>query len=1056
MPPTKQRKRGRPKQALSRRTLQCPCGGASGNGTCKKGISCAECGKCDRACRVAGVCNRSPAKIRVAQTRIHTGVAIHKVGMYSQNAEIEAIEEKSPIVNHVALSLPSATITDLAKAFGREKLFAASAIKTITGLQNSIEEGKDKYVSAQKSGGDESEEVARDSAIRRCFTILRMVMNVTVKILAGGQEEADELKCLYLSEEYKRWESSSLLSNAQEIMKNTSKTSEAHRVVQALLRKSMGEECALKNKVGTRRTLNRARQDFKYILQNGEIESPRNKARGKSAVRDENISKVIDVIINCSSTTAWSTRNYMIKEDKIVRQNRVNSDITTDNVEIITLPSLHRKVSRAEMHYHLCNAYKQENRAISRGAFFNIAKIITKTQCKNQRAIDYHITDLLHEPQSRIKNITLDIYSTTSPDMCKALVKEIDDIYAAAQHQYPLLIGTTDNPSHNMGFSIGNSSFSASDESCNLCYGMISFFKDRLPTAIDGKIGEFYSDIIEHSLQKLLLYLGHSMRCKIQQHRIQDVLSQSKGDIAVITMDYMMKWEEERARESSREHYGKRGIVVHGTLLKYQLEDESEYKRVYLTVPEGDGTQDAKAALCNVDVICKAVKNDSNLSSVRYLIIITDNAGTYSADLFHVAAFDVVASHGLQLNGIIHNESQDGKTELDSSFAHFKLQLRKYIRHYKSSVLTPFDMAKAMQYNGGVCNYRLDIVSFSRNYLDYLFGDKGEYYGKLKQRLKQVLPKNLAEVSIRDGKYNLYESSAIPPFQFDNKVVKKVDNYMRDNANDFKMGFSFFKTLTMKMGKDIEIDDLPAWPLDEMMTKTKIIQTILPENENGDVPVLRKNENDDVPVQLQYNENDSTDDSSYSSASSSDDDSAYSSASSSDDDNNKNENGIKCNHCGQIFLSKYHHDRHHMSSNCIKRGTNRTIEARAIRMLKKKIDSDEVIINTLKSVPIFENVSLSTTDWSKNYFKKGWARRPTHGKTKGHTYMNDSHKEMIMKYFEEGNKDKGKKKSAALMIEAMKEECSDGGSHPKKKYYIPYNSEVTAIIGQLATKNKKK
>ena len=63
---------------------------------------------------------------------------------------------------------------------------------------------------------------------------------------------------------------------------------------------------------------------------------------------------------------------------------------------------------------------------------------------------------------------------------------------------------------------------------------------------------------------------------------------------------------------------------------------------------------------------------------------------------------------------------------------------------------------------------------------------------------------------------------------------------------------------------------------------------------------------------------------------------------------------------------------------------------------------------------------------------------------------------MIMKYFEEGNKDKGKKKSAALMIEAMKEECSDGGSHPKKKYYIPYNSEVTAIIGQLATKNKKK
>ena len=58
----------------------------------------------------------------------------------------------------------------------------------------------------------------------------------------------------------------------------TIKASEAHRVVQALLRKSMGEECALKNKAGTRRTLNRARQDFKHIVQNGEIESSRNKA----------------------------------------------------------------------------------------------------------------------------------------------------------------------------------------------------------------------------------------------------------------------------------------------------------------------------------------------------------------------------------------------------------------------------------------------------------------------------------------------------------------------------------------------------------------------------------------------------------------------------------------------------------------------------------------------------------------------------------------------------------------------------------------------------------
>ena len=44
-------------------------------------------------------------------------------------------------------------------------------------------------------------------------------------------------------------------------------------------------------------------------------------------------------------------------------------------------------------------------------------------------------------------------------------------------------------------------------------------------------------------------------------------------------------------------------IVIHGSLLKYAMSDESAYKKVYLKVPEGDGTQDAKAALASVDVI---------------------------------------------------------------------------------------------------------------------------------------------------------------------------------------------------------------------------------------------------------------------------------------------------------------------------------------------------------------------------------------------------------------------------------------------------------------------
>ena len=102
-------------------------------------------------------------------------------------------------------------------------------------------------------------------------------------------------------------------------------------------------------------------------------------------------------------------------------------------------------------------------------------------------------------------------------------------------------------------------------------------------------------------------------------------------------------------------------------------------------------------------------------------------------------------------------------------------------------------------------------------------------------------------------------------------------------------------------------------------------------------------------------------------------------------------------------------------------------------MLQKKIENEDIVINTLRSD--FECADISSTNnnnWCNIYFERGWARRPKHGKTKGHNYMNDDHKEMIKGYFEEGNKDKGKKKSAALMIEAMKSECDNGEMHPKK------------------------
>ena len=108
--------------------------------------------------------------------------------------------------------------------------------------------------------------------------------------------------------------------------------------------------------------------------------------------------------------------------------------------------------------------------------------------------------------------------------------------------------------------------------------------------------------------------------------------------------------------------------------------------------------------------------------------------------MLHASTFDVVRSHGLKLIGLIHNENQDMKTEIYYSFYHLKFQLKNYDMKTKGSVLTPQGMARVMECSNGTSNSRFDMIQFSCNRLDELLYDHRNYCGKLKTRVKQVLP----------------------------------------------------------------------------------------------------------------------------------------------------------------------------------------------------------------------------------------------------------------------------------------------------------------------------
>ena len=91
-------------------------------------------------------------------------------------------------------------------------------------------------------------------------------------------------------------------------------------------------------------------------------------------------------------------------------------------------------------------------------------------------------------------------------------------------------------------------------------------------------------------------------------------------------------------------------------------------------------------------------------------------------------------------------------------------------------------------------------------------------------------------------------------------------------------------------------------------------------------------------------------------------------------------------------------------------------------MLRDKLDKNEIVVNELVGGDVSHLALFLEMIYSIDFYKCEWERRPKHGYSKGHTYMDNLHKTMVHYYFEAGEVDKGEKKFDALMVEAMSNE----------------------------------
>ena len=201
----------------------------------------------------------------------------------------------------------------------------------------------------------------------------------------------------------------------------------------------------------------------------------------------------------------------------------------------------------------------------------------------------------------------------------------------------------------------------------------------------------------------------------------------------------------------------------------------------------------------------------------------------------------------------------------------------------------------------------------------------------------------------------MFECSSISSFNFKNGIVKKLDRHMECQKDQVIIGCDFFKKLCEENTKDLCLPPTLFDATDELLTHTKIAQSIKPSsgmetNNNEAITQLIKpssgtetnnndvgSSNDSEATLTVYNsdseEINSSDDSSNNYASDEEID---------DLEMQKLKDKISCPKRGRFVSSECRLKIHQRHNACEEANFNNEVEARAIRTLRKNIDYDSM------------------------------------------------------------------------------------------------------------------
>jgi hypothetical protein len=554
--------------------------------------------------------------------------------------------------------------------------------------------------------------------------------------------------------------------------------------------------------------------------------------------------------------------------------------------------------------------------------------------------------------------------------------------------------------------------------------------------------------VIDSIEDKFRRFMAHKHRTACQQDEIQrcdhDMREEAKlnggnGTILGIIGDFKMNWNAMGNKETTQQHYGKRGIPWHGFLGVYYryIPESDSFERVVIKVDqilEGDAFKNGAAVLSLLE--CFLCQVEKEFPFLRKAIFQSDNAGNYhKKDLVLGIAFLNLKRGGrIRVTRFIHTETQDGKSLLDAHFARGTKQVIKYIKTCPSvetkQVAAPVELAKALAWNGGIQNSCVQHVKVNRNHMDDFdqflekCSDKALEFFSRSNDIFYLAESNSSEYNVTDP--SSWESVSILIRAFAFSGIGKGADFSCDCGKgtftyEGESGWSDDDGFCMDTLEDDDVDCIESHMMGCNDDDEKDILNDLSALFEEDIHQWKRQtfgDAEDLPVphEASFNSQNMFSRAEILGAS----------------PFGKIEGKLEMNDNSSSKFEKPEEQGEGTKS--------RAALPRALNLVSVLVANNCIEIRSGKDDNLSEYGLTKGFDLDKSHFRKGWGRRPLAGKLYGESHIKEFYDE-IYEWVAAGSRDKSEKKNPRQMYLELRRKYA--------RYSVPMESEIRVLIDSV-------